>query len=456
MRSRVFNILQYEVNPQTGESLNFDESNIIAGLDHKTIKRWAYICHDVDVYSERDESDGIGIAGESKGRHWHIVLSTGNSAVECGMIARWFGIPENMVDVPKGHGAFLDCVQYLTHEHEAQQELGKRLYPDSAVAANFDFRTELAERAARKLKYGRDLSIKDRFRYDVLYNGKTLGQCMEEDKINYMNDIDRLKKLRLEYISTQDPPKSRVNYYIYGKGGIGKDMISRAIARSLFPGLSDDDIFFNVGASGVAFDGYDGQPVLIWSDRRAKSLLRELGGRENLYNVFDTHPPKQRQSIKFGNVNLCNLVNIVNGQETYVEFLDNIAGDLEDKGQSYRRFPMIIPLRSDDFDILLNRGYMEGTDNFLEYLEYTHIRGNMQRIANYCGKNEKLARELEAKLVSPIAQHHAEIVAVGEQQLDDAEIRELFESYGKPIYPSDEAALSAPSGPPPTAETRDE
>ena len=44
-----------------------------------------------------------------------------------------------MVDIPKGRGAFLDCVQYLTHSSEKCQEEGKALYPDSEVFSNFDW-----------------------------------------------------------------------------------------------------------------------------------------------------------------------------------------------------------------------------------------------------------------------------------------------------------------------------
>ncbi len=38
IKSDVFEIMQYEVKPGTKEKLNFDERNIVAGLNHKTIK----------------------------------------------------------------------------------------------------------------------------------------------------------------------------------------------------------------------------------------------------------------------------------------------------------------------------------------------------------------------------------------------------------------------------------
>ena len=133
----------------------------------------------------------------------------------------------------------------------------------------------------------------------------------------------------MKYISERAPmPKTRLNYYISGTGGIGKGLICRAIARSLYPSLKDDDdIFFEVGAQGVPFEGYDGQPVIIWNDRRAYDLLQELNGRGNVFNVFDTHPARGKQNIKYASVNLINEVNIVNSVQDYSEFLDGLAGE---------------------------------------------------------------------------------------------------------------------------------
>ena len=60
---------------------------------------------------------------------------------------------------------------------------------------------------------------------------------------------------------------------------------------------NDEDIFFIVGSNGSALEGYDGQPVIIWDDKRAIDLLNVLGDRGNVFNVFDVHPVRQRQNI---------------------------------------------------------------------------------------------------------------------------------------------------------------
>lgn len=445
MKARIFNIMQYERHPETGEKL-LEENTIKKALEHKTIKQWAYIVHDKDKYTEEEEAKGLTYgkkAGDEKGKHFHIACRC-DCAVDTAIIAKWFNIPENFVDVPKGRGAFLDCVEYLTHESEKQQAKGKHRYEDEEVKSNFEWREELDKRAESRLKYGRDLDPKKRMFYDVLYNGKTLEECETEDRILYMENLDRLKKLRLEYLKKLDPPANRINYYVCGEGGIGKGLISRAIARSLFPNIEKDcDLFFNVGDDGVSFDGYDGQPVIIWNDRRAVDLIRELGGRGAVFNVFDTHPTKIRQNIKYGDVNLVNVVNIVNGPDDYIEFLNGLAGDYVDKNgvrhvaenkkQSYRRFPFIIPVHVDDFDMLLNKGFVDDKADYTEYIQYNNIRGNMRRIAERLGNNEKLLREVEARTVKPITDKHKEVMEKleGEAEESEEDILKEFENYGK-------------------------
>ena len=442
MQARIFNIMQYERHPESGEVLLL-EDKIKEALQHKTITRYAYVMHDKDVYSAHDEEQNENHKkGLPKPRHWHIVLEFKNNAIEIGVVAKWFGIAENFVDVAKGRGAFLDCAQYLTHEDSKQQKLGKHRYEDSEIHANFDFRSELIKRAEQRMKYGKELSDKDELRNRVLFQGLTIRQLIAENPIAYQQDYATLDKFRLKYISERAPmPKTRMNYYVCGRGGVGKGLICKAIARSLYPNLKDDeDIYFEVGAKGAPFEGYDGQPVIIWNDRRAYDLLQELNGRGNVFNVFDTHPTRSRQNVKYSSVTLCNSVNIVNSVQDYKEFLDGLAGEYtskggevqtaEDKGQSYRRFPFLLPLHEEDFDLLMNKGFYEGTREYEQYYEYKNIRGNMQRIAELCAGNEELARQLEAKTVGIVASKHKEVVERVEKPVHTLE---EIEAYAKDL-----------------------
>lgn len=459
MRARIFNVMQYEKHPETGDTL-LTEAVIHKALQHQGIEFYAYILHNSDPRTQEEydrymkDHDGAQPpwnVGDVKPPHWHIVLKFKNPS-DTKTVAKWLGIPENFVQVPKGMGPgkFLDCVGYLTHEDPKQQAAGKHLYPDEAVHANFDFRKALNERNEKRLKSGgKELSHRDQVRYDVLYNGKTIRQVIEDDECAYMKDFSTLEKLRMRYISSQKPPAIRINFYIEGKGGTGKGLMSRALARSLYPQFEDDeDVFFEVGARGAGFEGYDGQPVIIWNDHRAIDLLTELNGRGNVFNVFDTHPTKQKQNVKYGSVYLGNSVNIVNSVQSYKEFLDGLAGEYcdrygedhksEDKGQSYRRFPMIIALREKDFDILLNSGFMYNTHDFDQYLAYRNIQGGMQAIALKCQRNESLRRELENKTVNPIVEKYNDLIPSDDQETDEDQIRKEFDDYGTMKNPEPE------------------
>lgn len=356
MKCRVFNITQYEKNPLTGEDLNFNEENIKSCIDHKTIKQWAYVCHDKDVYTEEDELNGY-TRGETKPKHWHIVLKT-DVAIEIDTIAKWIGVPSQYIDAPKGHGAFLDCVQYLTHEDEKQQKKGKHLYSDEEVKASFDFRQELTTRAEKKIKYGKDLNDKEQMMYDVIYNGKTLLECRKENPILYMKNCKTLEDMRHRYlVDIAKMPPFRINFYIDGLGGIGKNTASKILAKVLFPNIEKP--YFEVGGSGVSFQKYDGEPVVIWNDRRASGFITDFG-REETFDLFDMHPSDSVHNIKYGAIRLTNMFNIINGVDSYIDFLNGLSGQyidkygvfhkVEDKGQAYRRLPIILCLREEEFD----------------------------------------------------------------------------------------------------------
>lgn len=438
MKARIFNIMQYEKHPDTNEPL-LNEDTIKIALAHKTINRWAYVAHTEDVYSEEDFiNDSSKVEGHKKPKHWHIVIEMGSNSAEIDTIAKWFGIPSNYVEVAKGHGAFLDCVEYLTHENPNQQALGKHLYKDEEVKANFNFRDELSKRQERKLKYGKDLNDKDTMRLDVLMNGKTLIQCQAENPLLYSDDMDKLKKLRLQYIANMQPPKTRINYYISGRGGLGKGLASRALARSLFPHITnDDELFFIVGNGNATFEGYDGQPVIIWDDCRAFDLLSLLGSRGNVFNVLDTHPVKKRQNIKYGSINLINQVNIINSVQSYVEFLDGLAGEYmttsgkkrtkEDKGQAYRRIPFIMNLHEEDFDLLVNKGFIENTSNFEEFEVFSGIRGNFQNVRVDFRKREEIAKQVENDMLQIPKQKFDEVISRENEEVENVD--ELLAKY---------------------------
>jgi hypothetical protein len=437
MRKRIFSISQYEFNPTTGEDLHFNEENIKNCVAHKTIKEYAYIKHDKDVCTKEDEVNGHKI-GDVKPTHWHLIIKC-DRAVELETIAKWLGIPPQYVEVPGGVGAFLDCVKYLTHEDEKQQKLGKYFYSDDEVIANFDFREALAKRDEQRLRYnGHDLSVKDQMRYDVHYNGKTLRECQIEDPINFNRDVFTLRKYRGEYLTyIAQMPNYRINFYIDGKGGIGKGTCSKLLAKVLFPNIENP--YFEVGGSGVPFQTYDGEPVLIWNDRRASSFIGDFG-RDETFDMFDPIPSPAAHDVKYGQTRLINPINIINGIESYEDFLNGLAGEYtdkqgtfhesEDKGQSYRRFPIIICLREEQFDVLFNKGVMENTREYEQYLGYKNLMGNFAKVAQrFDGQaKEKIAINMLSTCIEGVERFKQNMT---QKITDENDIPEEFLNYGK-------------------------
>lgn len=443
MRSRVFNICQYEMNPVTKEDLHFSEENIFAGLRHKSIKDWAYICHDKDKYNDEDETkcieklgkqydiltnDGGNLtqtkdeyikshkwvtSGYVKPRHWHIVLRS-DRAIETDVVAKWFGIESQYIQIPKGRGSFLDCLDYLTHSNERSRAEDKYLYDDREVKSNIDFRAILDKRKRNREEFGRDITLKTELRLRIMRGELTLRDLKRRYPEEYANDKDKLKQLRLEYIQDETPPMVRHNFYISGDAGVGKGASSAMLAHLLFPDIeNEDDLLFRV-TDGSSFEGYDGQPVIIWDDCRSYELFKKLGSRGNIFNVFDTVPHKQRQNVKYGSINLINKVNIVNSVQSYTDFLNGLVGNYRDKdghehgkenekAQSYRRFPFIMPLRAEDFDILINRAYMEGKgDGFEEYIKFEKIKGSFAELARKLPPESKTLVNVSKRMVQPL------------------------------------------------------
>lgn len=104
----------------------------------------------------------------------------------------------------------------------------------------------------------------------------SLRDAYLENATLYNENEPLFKRARRNYLQNKDLPLVRSNYYITGDGGAGKSVAAKAMARSMYPTMRDEEIFFVVGDGKVAFDKYDGQPVIIWDDWRADDLLAKF------------------------------------------------------------------------------------------------------------------------------------------------------------------------------------
>lgn len=423
---------------------------------HKSIKQAVWITHDKDVYTEKqvlkihqrlisdhaswfnqdldDASKERGIkpldgetldqyvarllpnVGDVKPLHYHCYIVC-NPAQSIDTIASWFDTARQNVEVKKGAGAFVDCIEYAVHDTDNAKAEGKYPYPWEDLSTHglslIEAQEMVNQKRIRRVKYGKDLNPAEALRMQVLCEGLSLKQANLQYPLLYAADVSTLQKLRLSYLADRAPlPATRINFYLCGAGGVGKDTMSKGIARQLFPGLPDDEIFHEIDDLETPFEGYDGQPVLIWSDARAVDFISTFG-RPKTFKIFDLTPSRGRMNVKYGSVVLNNSINIVNGIDTYLEFLDGIAGEytdksgvhhkVEDKNQSYRRFPVIVPIDTDAFSILLNSGYLQDSANFQEYQAYKRISGNLARLV-WDPRVRKLPKDKAAYMVKEFEQ----------------------------------------------------
>ena len=170
------------------------------------------------------------------------------------------------------------------------------------------------------------------------------------------------------------------------------------MARAMFPDKTDEEIFFVVGDGRVAFDNYDGQPVIIWDDFRSKELLNSFD-RGTIWKIFAVHPDKVSVHIKNGETTLINTLNIITSVEPFNDFINGLAAEYvdskkqkhksEDVGQSYRRFPVFIEVTRNNFAMFISQGLTGGERE--QYEPILKVEVNTLELAkNQSKENNKL------------------------------------------------------------------
>lgn len=391
--ARVYMIVQYEKHPLTGEDLGFNEEVIKAGIDKREqgLLSWAYVRHDKDVYLDGDDIPEGKDVGDVRPTHWHVVLQFKNQA-ELPGVAKAFGVEPQYVDKMTGTGAFYDGVYYLTHEDDKQRNAGKHVYGREEVVLPDGTEAEVWEtievREAKRMKRMPQALSLERY-LDKLASGKmTLAEVYDEDKLIYSKNITALKGARQAFLRHSKPPLVRANYYMQGESGAGKTIAAKALARTLFPGRDDDQVFFVVGDGAVPFDGYDGQPVIIWDDWRADDILGKFD-RGMVWKLFAINPDKISVSVKYGSVNLINAVSIVTSVRPFHEFVQGLAGEYvdakkmthkaEDINQGYRRFPVFMEISKESYDLYASMALTGG--EFAEYRRLATVSASMVKLA---------------------------------------------------------------------------
>lgn len=213
LKGRNFMVTTDLVHPDTGAVL-IDEERIEETVRRKGNLRTAWIIHDRDPYVAEDLArNPRAVLGQIKPTHVHVVEERRNQT-SLAQIARAWRIAPNFFKVGKGHGAFLDFAEYLTHENPKEIAKGKHHYDDDdLVHANFEFRLEVDEHvAARAAGGGRGGSkfarLVEQIMLDVMEGRKTPDDVRTDPDPNvrlvYAKYHERLKTLHHDFLSRDE------------------------------------------------------------------------------------------------------------------------------------------------------------------------------------------------------------------------------------------------------------
>ena len=417
-----------------------DEEKLPDG--NPSLVRWAWCMHDKDKVRE-ENIEQLRLTdplheykiGDPRPAHIHLVLQFANP-IENTSLAQKVNLPINYIREPEAKKLQFEAIAtYLSHCREEEQQKGKHLYPvDEIHCGNFNYTKEVAAYLAQRRKTlaksnprkvandyinrieSGDLKFEDAKR-EIRESAEGYAFFLRYEK--------ELRAARAEFIKRNYEMKPRINYYIFGGTGTGKSTMSKYLARALFPDYEDYECFYTVGATGVRFDDYEYQPVVIWEDIRGNDLRKEYGS-EGVLNLMELNPKKRSYNIKFGRVTLTHQVNIFTAPFTFEEFIDDLMkddtknkknDDVKDeeqsaealKEQARRRFPVVINIKSSEIEVLANpRIYFNIEEkDFRKYARMENVNIALL-LRDRAGKS--LDNEFD-KITKPIVKLHNEFMA---------------------------------------------
>jgi hypothetical protein len=304
-------------------------------------------CHRFDL-------DG---SGKIKKNHWHVTLAlAGHKSAQqvmdlmhdcCGKYVN--AIPKPIVSLP-------GAVRYLCHQ-DAKDGDGRFVYSpneivtfggfdvDKYVNATGDEAQRILQRVqqvAREYNLYEWADLTDYLlQVDPWLQKQLFLPNIQAYVQKYLSSLRNKSKVRdFSHLPVYSQKKC---LWVSGDPGMGKTSYAREYAtRNGFD-------YFITGSSNDPFEGYKGQPVVIWDDFRLDVKSGELA---DFLKATDPYNPAPLFRSRYNNVDLSHVHTIIvttvqRPWDVGAEMEDKSRGRGEDARQLYRRFPLWIKIGED-------------------------------------------------------------------------------------------------------------
>ena len=380
---------------------------------HATIKMYSWIKHDKDIFTQidkdkNDEQFENCKIGKPKPPHIHAVLEF-NTAIKVSSIAKWFGVKENRIEYPSRNDKTFGKEKYAYQTHRWEDAtLLKFVYDENEVHIKsgvdrkewFDnINTWKQARVENKEVDFNDKEILDAWLNKVEYKGYSLDELKKKIRLNNYYKYERyFLKARENYLFYNAPlPSTRHNFYIDAnennntRSATGKSLFTKCLAcyfakeyienyeKYTYDELKTMKIIYEVGDKKVAFQKYDGEPIIVFNDL-SNYDIKDMLGHRNIKNVFELFPTRFGLDKKYGDICIIAKYILVNGIEPFETFINGIAGKYKDKlgemvnedadtEQYFRRFVCNAFLEDDNtIRLRWNKGVLENTKEYRVYI----------------------------------------------------------------------------------------
>lgn len=290
----------------TEEYLKSQNVNIYDVLSsYKTIKKWACVLHDRDVYSELDEfKNPEHKAGTKKPNHYHVYVNFIGQSVAHTLVASWFKIDEHSVKRIETTSA--NCLLYFVHGTQDAILEGKFQYTWSDVKHSSNFNPQIIAEQVQYVGHFERFSYKEQIE-------KVHAIADTQERVKMQKLLDESLKEELQYRSTFIDRFIQV-MFITGDSGTGKTTFARQFVEKLnyfdivpkqywrkIPDDKDKPFrHLDYGVSGMSndvFESYKGEDVYILDDMRDTSF-----DLPDLLKFLDNHT---NSSVKVRFANKC-------------------------------------------------------------------------------------------------------------------------------------------------------